>query len=165
MVLWGAPFGGLLPEFVLLHSYCSFFFGSSPPGNLSGFSSYDYERVENSSLHRVCALSVDLLLLGSAPPVGLLLGGKFSADLLRWDAPPTVPVLGGAPPTGLLPGWEIPPLEYPWGALSKMLRPRSKCLVIGSLKGAPSLGVLPLGDGTVAAAVQAAVTACPRDTA
>ena len=106
-----------------------------------------------------------MLLLGSAPPVGLLLGGELSTDLLRWGAPPTGLVLEGAPPTGLLPGWELYPLEYLWGALSKMLRPWWKCLVVDSLKGAPSLGVLPLGDGAVAAAVQTAVTACPRDTA
>ena len=112
------------------------------------------------------APSVDVLLLGSAPPVGLLLGGELFAGLLRgWGAPPTDLVLGGAPPTGLLPGWELYLFEYLRGALSKMLRPWWRCLVIDSLKGAPSLSVLPLGDGASAAAVQADLTACPRDTA
>ena len=90
LLLWGAPFGGLLPEPVLLHSYCSFFFCFSPLGNLSGFSSYVYERVENSSLHLEGALSFYVPPLESAPPFGLLLGSKLFVDLLRYDAPPTV---------------------------------------------------------------------------
>ena len=57
LLLWGAPFGGLLPESVLLPSYCSVLFYFFLPGNLSGFSSYVYERVENSSLHLEGALS------------------------------------------------------------------------------------------------------------
>ena len=89
-LLWGAPFRGLLPESILLPSYCSIFVCFSPPGNLSGFSSYVDERVENSSLYLEGALSFYVPPLESAPPFGLLLGGKLFVDLLRYDAPPTV---------------------------------------------------------------------------
>ena len=109
------------------------------------------------------APSVDVLLLGSAPPVGLLLGGELSAGLLRgWGAPPTDLVLGGAPPTGLLPGWELHLFGYLRGALSKVLRPWWRCLLLECLKGAPPVTVLPLG---AAAAILADLNACPRDTA
>ena len=73
------------------------------------------------------APSAAVLLLGSAPVVGLLLEVGLLAGLLRGGAPPTVLMLGGAPPTGVLPGWEVHLLNRSRGALSQLLRPGLRC--------------------------------------
>ena len=84
--------------------WCGLFSYSFPPGNLFESFACAYAQDDNSSSNPEGAPSADVLLLGSAPLVGLLLGVELLAGLLRKSAPPTVLMFGGASPTGLLPG-------------------------------------------------------------